>query len=104
MLEIGGGNFPAFTISGTTCLVRLDTKSLANDGLSVRVFADQTTLAACKSHNDVSNLTIGTYTLDQAAANPANQTYAFGQPTGRVAQTFGSGGPRALQVAARITF
>jgi hypothetical protein len=48
-------------------------------------------------------------------ANIANLTYsttqtlnstAFGQPTGRVGQasTFGSGGPRAIQVGARISF
>ena len=28
----------------------------------------------------------------------------FGQPTQRASQTFGSGGPRAVQVGARITF
>jgi hypothetical protein len=36
--------------------------------------------------------------------NPAAQTYSFGQPTGRVTQTFGSGGPRALQVGGRFSF
>jgi len=54
---------------------------------------------------NVSNLTIGSYTLDaKNTVNPAAQTYAFGQPTGRVTQTFGSGGPRALQVGARFSF
>ncbi len=54
---------------------------------------------------NVSNLTIGSYTLDaKNTVNPAGQTYAFGQPTGRVTQTFGSGGPRALQVGARFSF
>jgi hypothetical protein len=49
------------------------------------------------------------------ALNIANLTYngsptinsvAFGQPTGRVGQasTFGSGGPRAIQVGGRFTF
>jgi len=28
----------------------------------------------------------------------------FGQPTSRVSQVFGSGGPRAFQVAARVSF
>jgi hypothetical protein len=32
------------------------------------------------------------------------QTYAFGQPTQRINQTFGSGGPRAVQVGARFSF
>ena len=37
---------------------------------------------------------------------PAGQTQAatFGQPTTRVSQVFGTGGPRAFQVAARISF
>jgi carboxypeptidase family protein len=34
----------------------------------------------------------------------STQTYAFGQPTNRAQQTFLSGGPRAIQVGARITF
>ena len=29
---------------------------------------------------------------------------AFGQPTQRITQTFGSGGPRALQLGARLSF
>lgn len=33
-----------------------------------------------------------------------NNPSSFGQPTQRVAQTFGSGGPRALQVGARFQF
>jgi hypothetical protein len=55
---------------------------------------------------NISNLTFAsTYQLDaKNVLNPAAQTYSFGQPTGRVTQTFGSGGPRALQVGARFTF
>lgn len=34
----------------------------------------------------------------------AAQTYAFGQPTSRVSNVFGSGGPRAIQVGARFSF
>ncbi|HMD49498.1 MAG TPA: hypothetical protein VKG79_10385, partial [Bryobacteraceae bacterium] len=66
---------------------------------------------------NVSNLTYPSFTLDSLAAGctlvnnafsscagtPA-QTYAFGQPTGRVGQTFGQGGARAIQVGARFTF
>jgi hypothetical protein len=33
-----------------------------------------------------------------------NNTTNFGQPTNRASQVFGSGGPRALQLGARITF
>jgi len=39
-------------------------------------------------------------------ASPTVNSSAFGQPTGRVGQasTFGSGGPRAIQVGGRFTF
>ncbi len=64
-----------------------------------------TVLAEMFNALNISNLTIGTYQLDtKNVLNPAGQTYSFGQPTGRVTQTFGSGGPRALQVGARFTF
>jgi len=70
---------------------------------------------------NISNLTYpsGAFTLDSLApgctlaannysvgscASGASQTYAFGQPTGRVGQTFGQGGARAFQVGARFTF
>ena len=39
-----------------------------------------------------------------SCAPGAVQTYAFGQPTGRVGQTFGQGGARAFQVGARFQF
>jgi carboxypeptidase family protein len=64
-----------------------------------------TVLAEMFNALNISNLTIGTYQLDaKNVLNPAAQTYSFGQPTGRVTQTFGSGGPRALQVGARFSF
>ena len=46
---------------------------------------------------NISNLVYSNFTLTSSA---------FGQPTGRVGQgsTFGSGGPRAIQVGARISF
>lgn len=53
---------------------------------------------------NIANLSGFSYTLDTKNANPAAQTFAFGQPTQRVNQTFGSGGPRAVQVGARFTF
>ena len=55
---------------------------------------------------NIANLTYptGAFTLDTKNSNPALQTFAFGQPTQRVNQTFGSAGPRAVQVGARFTF
>jgi len=53
---------------------------------------------------NISNLTGYFFTLDLKAATPAAQTYAFGQPTARASQTFGSAGPRAFQLAGRFVF
>ena len=43
-------------------------------------------------------------TLDVQRPNPTTQTFAFGQPTQRALQTFGSAGPRAFQVGGRFSF
>jgi hypothetical protein len=53
---------------------------------------------------NISNLTGYSSTLDTKSTVAANQTFAFGQPTQRINQTFGSAGPRAVQVGARFTF
>jgi hypothetical protein len=53
---------------------------------------------------NIANLTGYSFALDRAAVNPATQTYSFGQPTQRAAQSFLSGGPRAIQVGARFSF
>lgn len=66
---------------------------------------------------NIANLSSYNFTLDTLArgctvtngafascSGGATQTYGFGQPTQRAAQTFGSGGPRALQLGARFTF
>ena len=53
---------------------------------------------------NIANLSGFSYTLDTKSSNPATQAFSFGQPTQRVNQTFGSAGPRALQVGARFTF
>ncbi|MGH9658953.1 MAG: hypothetical protein ACRD96_10450, partial [Bryobacteraceae bacterium] len=37
-------------------------------------------------------------------SNNLRDTAAFGQPTNRVTQLFGSGGPRAFQLGARFNF
>ena len=51
---------------------------------------------------NISNLSYSNFTLDPV--NARGQTFAFGQPTDRVEQVFGSGGPRAIQVGARFSF
>ncbi len=51
---------------------------------------------------NIANLSGYSFNLDQVA--PSNQTFSFGQPTSRASQVFGSGGPRAFQVGARIQF
>jgi hypothetical protein len=53
---------------------------------------------------NISNLTGYSFQLDARNANPAAQTFVFGQPTARAAQTFGSAGPRAFQLAGRFNF
>jgi Carboxypeptidase regulatory-like domain len=53
---------------------------------------------------NIANLKGYSFNLDTANANPAAQTFAFGQPTQRALQTFGSGGPRAFQLGGRLSF
>jgi Carboxypeptidase regulatory-like domain len=75
-----------------------------------------TILAEMFNAFNISNLSGYNFTLDPLAAgctltapgsaftNCGSQTYNFGQPTQRAFQTFGSGGPRAVQLGAKITF
>lgn len=53
---------------------------------------------------NIANLSGYSFALNAKNANPANQTFSFGQPTQRANQVFGSGGPRAVQLGARISF
>jgi hypothetical protein len=50
---------------------------------------------------NIANLSNYNFTLD--TVKPV-QTYAFGQPNARINQVFGSAGPRAFQLGARISF
>jgi hypothetical protein len=53
---------------------------------------------------NISNVGGQSYTLDTQVAAGAQQTFAFGQPTSRIGQSLGQGGPRAVQVGARFSF
>src|SRR5207302_10374271 len=44
---------------------------------------------------------ISNLTFDSSTQNLGG---SFGQPTGRAGQSFGTGGPRSLQLGARVTF
>jgi Carboxypeptidase regulatory-like domain len=53
---------------------------------------------------NIANLIDYSFTLNTLSANPATQAFTFGQPTQRAAQSFLSGGPRALQFGTRFEF
>jgi hypothetical protein len=53
---------------------------------------------------NIANLGGYSQTLDKVNANPAAQTFSFGQPSLRAGQNFGTGGPRALQFGGKFTF
>jgi Carboxypeptidase regulatory-like domain len=48
--------------------------------------------------------TLNAYVRPTATAAGRNPDFTFGQPTGRVSPVFGTGGPRAFQLAARLSF
>jgi hypothetical protein len=51
---------------------------------------------------NIANLGGYSFNLDQVTST--NQSFSFGQPTSRAGQVFGSGGPRAFQLGARVQF
>ncbi len=53
---------------------------------------------------NIANLGGYSNTIDTVAPEGTPQRFAFGQPTNRAGQVFGSGGPRAVQVGARFQF
>ena len=78
-----------------------------SSGLERFTFAERYKITLCAEMFNVlnvANLSGYNFNLDSAAPAGRPQTYSFGQPTQRIAQVFGSGGPRAVQVLARFTF
>lgn len=67
-----------------------------------RRFAIGTRGARITLSTEVFNL-LNTANVTGFSGNLGDRT-VFGQPTGRVSQVFGSGGPRAVQLAARLAF
>jgi hypothetical protein len=53
---------------------------------------------------NIANLGGYSGTIDTVAPAGSPQGFAFGQPTNRTTQVFGSGGPRAVQIGARFQF
>jgi carboxypeptidase family protein len=58
---------------------------------------------------NIANLSGYNYNLDAVqlppvSGQPIQQNFGFGQPTQRIQQVFGSGGPRALQIGGRFSF
>ena len=98
-LTAGGQSAPVLTLPDRLALddnfftqdVRLTrTFPLARDGMRLLLFAE------------VFNL-FNTANLVQYSGNIANSS-TFGQPGSRFSQIFGSGGPRAFQLGARVSF
>ena len=93
-----GQTYPAITLPAhynlghmfTSQDIRVTKLIKYKEHLQVRIFGEAFNLL------NVGNLTLDNFALN----NPAT----FGQATQRVGQTFGSGGPRAFQFGARVSF
>ncbi|MFN8001534.1 MAG: hypothetical protein U0X75_11010 [Acidobacteriota bacterium] len=96
--DVRGQNIPFLTLPASYELgdyfssqdVRLTKKFTFKDRLTFAVFGEIFNVF------NIANLSGYNFNLTSGAA--------FGQPTQRATQVFGSGGPRALQVGGRITF
>ena len=53
---------------------------------------------------NIANLGGFTQTLDKVNSDPTKQAFSFGRPSTRIGQSFGTGGPRALQFGGRFSF
>ena len=78
--------------------IRLSKRFTFKERYKVSVFAEMFNVL------NIANLSGFSYNLDSAAPAGRAQTFSFGQPTQRITQVFGSGGPRAVQVGARFSF
>jgi hypothetical protein len=78
--------------------VRLTKQFTFRDRYKLSVFAEMFNVLNYANYSGFS------FTLDPLASNPAQQGTAFGNPTQRAGQVFGSGGPRALQLGGRFQF
>jgi hypothetical protein len=74
--------------------VRLSKKFTFNDRYSFSIFAEGFNIF------NIANLGGHSFTVDKANVT----SFAFGQPTSRAGQVFGSGGPRAFQLGGRFQF
>jgi hypothetical protein len=82
----------------TTEDIRLSKRFTYKERYKLSIFAEMFNVL------NIANLGGFSFNLDSAAAPGRTQTFSFGQPTQRITQVFGSGGPRALQVGARVSF
>jgi hypothetical protein len=101
-----GVTMPQLALPGTYSLgdptntedIRLSKHFTYKERYKLSVFAEMFNVL------NIANLSGFSYNLDSAAAPGRPQTFSFGQPTQRITQVFGSGGPRAVQVGARFSF
>lgn len=78
--------------------IRLTKSFTFKERYKVSVFAEMFNIF------NVANLGGYNFSIDAVAPAGTPQTFAFGQPTNRAGQVFGSGGPRAVQLGARFQF
>jgi hypothetical protein len=78
--------------------IRLSKRFSFHERYKLSVFAEMFNVL------NIANLSGFSSNLDSVAAAGRVQTFSYGQPTQRINQVFGSGGPRALQLGTRFSF